>query len=220
MPVKPLLKICGLRTAEQAAAVVALGVDAIGVIGVRQSPRWLDPAERPTLWGAVAAASGPCLGVLVVADPGEADLEELAGGGHDVVQLHGAESVERCRELRQRLGKPIWKALRIRSAADLTTALAYGAAVDALLLDAWVDGALGGTGQAIPLDLLAAFAPPGPWWLAGGITPERVPQVLAQVHPTGLDASSGVELAPGVKDLARVAALRAAISGSAPIPAA
>jgi phosphoribosylanthranilate isomerase len=128
--------------------------------------------------------------------------------------------VERCRELRQRLGKPIWKALRIRSAADLTTALAYGAAVDALLLDAWVEGALGGTGQAIPLDLLAAFAPPWPWWLAGGITPERVPQVLAQVQPTGLDASSGVELAPGVKDLARVAALRAAISGSAPTPAA
>lgn len=220
MTAKPLLKICGLRSPDQAAAVAALGVDAIGVIGVRQSPRWLAPDQRPALWQAMASASSRCFGVLVVADPSDQDLAELRSGGHQVVQLHGQESPDRCRELRQQLAKPIWKALRIRSAADLELAHTYGAVADALLLDAWVEGVLGGTGQAIPQALLADFAPPGPWWLAGGLTPERLPQVLAAVRPTGCDVSSGVERAPGDKDLNQVAALVAALNESGATPAA
>ena len=215
---KPWLKVCGLRTPEQAAAVAALGVDAIGVIGVPGSPRWLEPAARPGLFAAVEAARPVCMGVLVVADPTEADLTTLGpGGGHRVVQLHGGESPERCKELREVLGPEIglWKALRIRSRDDLARAAAYAPQVDALLLDAWVPDQLGGTGHRIPIEWLRGFQPPLPWWLAGGIRADRVGpalDALAAAPPAGLDASSGVERAPGDKDLELVAELVAAVA--------
>jgi phosphoribosylanthranilate isomerase len=145
--------------------------------------------------------------VLVVVDPSEEDLPMLrAANGHQVIQLHGEETPERCRQLRRALGAEVglWKALRIRSQDDLHLAEAYAGAVDALLLDAWVPGQLGGTGRPVPLDWLAGFASTLPWWLAGGISPETVGGVLEKVHPHGLDASSGVECQPGWKDLERV----------------
>ena len=215
---RPWLKVCGLRSPEQAAAVAALGVDAIGVIGVPASPRWLQSQARPALFAAMAAARPACLGVLVVVDPADAELGVLgAGWGHSVVQLHGTETPQRCLELRQALGPGIglWKALRIRSRADLEPAAAYAGSVDALLLDAWVPDQLGGTGHRIPIEWLEGFRPPLPWWLAGGIRADRVAPALtalAAAPPDGLDASSGVERAPGDKDLRRVADLVAAVA--------
>jgi phosphoribosylanthranilate isomerase len=134
-----------------------------------------------------------------------------------VLQLHGAETPQRCLELRRALGPGIglWKALRIRSRSDLEQAEAYAAAVDALLLDAWVPDQLGGTGHRIPIEWLEGFRPALPWWLAGGIRAERVASALsalAAMPPDGLDASSGVERAPGDKDLRRVAELVAAVA--------
>lgn len=200
-----------------------MGVDAIGVIAVPSSPRFLPAAQRPELFAAMAAG-GPsmaagqpdCFGVLVVADPGDDQLEELGPGrGHAVVQLHGNESVDRCRELSQRLGGVrIWKALRVRSPEDLEAAGAYGGVVEALLLDAWQPGQLGGTGHRIPTAWLEGFRPAFPWWLAGGVGPETVAELLDRLQPDGLDASSALEDRPGVKNLARVAALLAAVRGS------
>lgn len=209
----PALKICGLRDPLQAAAVAALGVEAIGVIAVPGSPRHLAPELRPALFEAMATSRPGCFGVLVVADPLDADLGHLAAGrGHAVLQLHGSESVARCAELRERLpGLLLWKALRIRQPADLELAEAYAPVVDGLLLDAWVPDQLGGTGHRIPVEWLLGFRPSLPWWLAGGINPERVEPVLSRLHPDGLDASSGVEDAPGLKNLERVAALVAAV---------
>ena len=158
------------------------------------------------------------LGVLVVADPADGELDALApAGGHQVVQLHGGETPRRCRELRQALGGGValWKALRIRDPEDLQQAAAYAGVVDALLLDAWVPDQLGGTGHRIPTDWLEAFRPALPWWLAGGLTPARVPQALqalAAAPPDGLDVSSGVERAPGDKDLEQVERLVAAVA--------
>lgn len=201
-----LLKICGLRQPQQAAAIAALGVDAVGVIAVSSSPRWVPPPQRAPLFAAAEAANPQCRGVLVVADPAEAELEVLqADGGHRVVQLHGAESPARCQTLRAQLPTlQLWKALRIRSAADLAQVPHYAGVVDAVLLDAWVPGALGGTGQRIPLEWLHGFAPALPWWLAGGIAADTAATALAQLQPTGLDASSALEVSPGIKDLQRV----------------
>jgi len=205
----PKLKICGLREQAQAAAVAAIGVDAVGVIGVAGSPRWLEPSRRPALFAAVHGVNSRCRGVLVVADPSDDDLDLLRPerGGHDVVQLHGQESPQRCRELAAELGCPLWKALRLRHADDLAKVGSYVGAVEAVLLDAWVPDQLGGTGQRIPIEWLGGFQPALPWWLAGGIAAENVAALLGAVQPAGLDASSSVELAPGVKDLALVSQL-------------
>jgi phosphoribosylanthranilate isomerase len=216
-PRQPLVKICGLRDRQQAAAIAAMGVAAIGVVAVPGSPRFLQADERTPLFQAAKEARAEVLGVVVVADPSDAELPTLqAGRGHDVVQLHGAETVERCRQLRRQLGAGValWKALRIRGKDDLERCQAYGEVVDGVLLDAWVPHQLGGTGQSIPLDWLQGFSLPLPWWLAGGLTPENVGEALQLSRPDGVDVSSGVEERPGWKDLDRVRRLMAAVTGS------
>jgi len=216
----PLLKICGLRRVDQAMAVARLGVDAIGVIGVRASPRWVPPAERSALFAGIATVAPACRRVLVLADPSAQELADLGGGsgptggsgGPTVLQLHGEETPQQCSRLRQQLpGLELWKALRLRQPDDLARAQAFVGVVDALLLDAWVPDQLGGTGHRIPLEWLVGFEPALPWWLAGGIRADRIAAVQQALNPTGLDASSGVEHAPGDKDLVAVAALVAAV---------
>ena len=213
------LKICGLMQPTQAAAIAQLGVDAIGVIAARPSSRFLDTGLRPALWAAVGQANPSCSRVLVVVNPSDDELECLGPEqGHQVLQLHGEETPERCQQLRQDLGVQVWKALRIRSAEDLLQAEAYSAVVDGLLLDAWSESAHGGTGERLPLQWLQGFQPDLPWWLAGGLGPNNARQALEQLEqqglkPRGLDASSGVEQAPGQKDLQKVGAMVKAVKG-------
>lgn len=207
------MKICGLRQPDQAAAIAGMGVAAIGVIAVQTSPRFVLPEQRAELFRAAKTASPACLGVVVVADPQATDLEWLScDQGHDILQLHGQESAERCQELRQSLGVKVWKALRLRERADLTQAILYAQHVDGLLLDAWAADQLGGTGQRLPLEWLQGFKPAVPWWLAGGIASNVLPEILSRVRPDGLDVSSAVEKSPGDKDLDRVADLVRAIN--------
>jgi phosphoribosylanthranilate isomerase len=218
----PKLKICGLTDPQQAWEIAAAGVEAIGVVAVPSSPRCLPVHQRSALFAAVQRGQPGCLGVLVVADPTDPELPDLhPTGGHHVVQLHGGESPQRCRELREHLGEVLlWKALRIRSRDDLALWEDYADVVDALLLDAWVPDQLGGTGRSIPLDWLEGFAPSLPWWLAGGLHSDNVAGILERVTPDGLDASSGVEDRPGVKNLERVNRLIHTLKGvTARIPA-
>jgi phosphoribosylanthranilate isomerase len=207
------LKICGLRQPDQAAAIAGMGVAAIGVIAVQSSPRFVPPERRAELFLAAKTARPACLGVLVVADPQAADLDWLGSGqGHDILQLHGQESAERCQELRQSLGIKVWKALRLRDRNDLNRAALYAHHVDGLLLDAWAADQLGGTGQRLPLAWLQGFKPEVPWWLAGGVASQALPEILSQVRPDGLDVSSAVEKSPGDKDLEGVAKLVRAVN--------
>ena len=193
----PLLKICGLRISSQAAAIAALGADAIGVIAVPGSPRFLDLQQRPALFAAVKRANPGCLGVVVVADPAADALDTLqAVHGHDVVQLHGGESPERCAQLRALLpGLALWKALRIRSEADLAQVEQYHGVVDAVLLDAWVPGVLGGTGHRIPLDWPRAC--PGGWQEAS--MPAARQRPWPGLHPQGSMPRAPSNTAPATK---------------------
>ena len=210
----PDLKICGITDPEQAQAIAQMGVQAIGVIGVPATPRFVEPAQRRTLFQMLEEQHPLLHRVWVVANPDDAALEEaLNGAGQpSVVQLHGGESVECCQRLKQRYPRQQWwKALRVREPDDLKQLEHYAPHVDALLLDAWSADQLGGTGHRIPLDWLAETELSVPWWLAGGVSAEWVQELLSRVTPQGLDASSRLEERPGWKNLDKVQALVEAV---------
>ncbi|TGG79492.1 MAG: phosphoribosylanthranilate isomerase [Aphanocapsa feldmannii 288cV] len=217
------LKICGLTQPEQARAIAALGVDAIGMIAVAGSPRRVEVDQAAALCWAVQSTAARTARVLVLADADDraisAHLDAPANRRPTHLQLHGHETRQRCRALRQRFELPLWKALRIRSAEDLRRCDAFSGVVEALLLDAYDPAALGGTGHCIPMDWFEGFRPPRHWWLAGGMTPGRVRPAIRSLdamglRPSGIDACSGVECRAGVKDLARTALLRQAVTNS------
>ena len=218
----PALKICGLTDLGQALAIAKLGADAIGVIGVPDTPRYLADAPRRALFECLEQQAPQLQRVWVVANATEDTINKgLSGAGAPtVVQLHGDESPETCLNLRQRHPETrFWKALRLRSPDQLHSVEPYIDAVHALLLDAWNPDQLGGTGLRLPLDWLAEADLPLPWWMAGGVSAEWIPELMTQVKPHGLDASSQLEIRPGWKDLNKVAALVEAIKCSAEIPA-
>ena len=210
----PLIKICGLTSTEQAQAIAAMGADAIGVIGVEATPRFVEAATRRQLFQELERSASRVRRVWVVANPDDAALEEaLNGVGQpSVVQLHGGESKERFQSLKKRyLRQQWWKALRVRKPEDLKHLEEYAPHVDALLLDAWSADQLGGTGHRIPLDWVRETELSVPWWLAGGVSAEWVPELLSRVTPKGLDASSRLEERPGWKNLDKVQALVEAV---------
>lgn len=197
----PLLKICGLRISSQAAAIAALGADAIGVIAVPGSPRFLDLQQRPALFAAVKRANPGCLGVVVVADPAADALDTLqAVHGHDVVQLHGGESPERCAQLRALLpGLALWKALRIRSEADLAQVEQYHGVVDAVLLDAWVPGVLGGPATASHSTGSSGLLRPCPGGWQEASMPAARQRPWPGLHPQGSMPRAPSNTAPATK---------------------
>ncbi|MCX7595882.1 MAG: phosphoribosylanthranilate isomerase, partial [Fischerella sp.] len=134
--------------------------------------------------------------------------QTVADAGLTGVQLHGDESPEFCQQLREHLPRvEIIKALRIHTVADLEKAAVYSLSVNTLLLDAYHPQQLGGTGKTLDWKMLQQFQPRCPWLLAGGLTPDNILEALSQVNPSGIDLSSGVERAPGDKDLNKVAKL-------------
>ena len=210
----PAVKICGLTDIEQALAIAAMGADAIGVIGVAGTPRYVEDTPRRNLFSQLEQQFPELQRVWVVADASDVVLDAaLQGKGTPtVVQRHGDESPAQCLALRQRHPRTrFWKALRLRSLDDLAAVENYLGSVDALLLDAWSPDQLGGTGHRLPLDWLAETRLTLPWWLAGGISAEWVPELLERVTPDGLDASSRLEVRPGWKDLKKVNALLSAV---------
>jgi phosphoribosylanthranilate isomerase len=205
--VRPALaiKICGITTAADAEACAALGADMLGLNFVPGSPRRVDvPAAR-----AIAdSVRGRVEIVGVVADLDEQALLDLrAAAGLDRLQLHGDEPPD----LVQRLGAIAFKALRIGSDADVAAADAYEGLI---LVDAKVKGALGGTGRAVDPALVAPLARRRPVLLAGGLGPGNVADAVRVVAPWGVDVANGVERAPGVKDLAKVASFVRAARGA------
>ncbi len=203
------VKICGITQVEQALAIAELGATSLGFICVPQSPRYVTPAALTPITQALAASDRPVTTVGVFAN---ADLSQMVARVQQsqlqAVQLHGTEPIDQCQQLRQRLPHTkLIKAIRVRQADDLTLAHTYASHVDALLLDAYHPDQLGGTGLTLDWQALQTFAPSCPWWLAGGLTPANVAQALSTLSPQGpqgIDLSSGVEVQPGLKDMALV----------------
>jgi phosphoribosylanthranilate isomerase len=194
------IKICGITTVEQGTQIARMGATDLGFICVPNSPRYLKLAQLQTLVSELAEVANT---VGVFADFSVATISHVVAlTNMDTVQLHGTESIEFCQELRQALpDTEIIKAWRVRTSSDLVAIQAYSPVVDSLLLDAYDPNALGGTGQTLDWEQLAAFKPSIPWLLAGGLTPDNVCTALSQLHPDGIDLSSGVEVSPGDKNL-------------------
>lgn len=208
------VKICGITQIEQGQAIVKLGADSIGFICVPQSPRYVTPDRLKAIADALPKAT---IKVGVFANHDLTEICSVLKQAHlSAIQLHGAESPEFCRQLRQETAPEIEliKALRIKSAESLVETSAYLDCVDTLLLDAYHPQMLGGTGHTLNWQDLAQFKPAIPWLLAGGLTANNIGEALSRLQPDGIDLSSGVERSPGDKDLAKVAQLFAAINGN------
>jgi phosphoribosylanthranilate isomerase len=200
------VKICGITQPEQGCAIAALGATALGFICVPASPRYVT-AEQIRAVVEYLPENIDRIGVFANTT-WEEICQTLAVAGLTGVQLHGDESPEFCHQLRLALPNvEIIKALRVRSSEALAQATVYTSWVDTLLLDAYHPQHLGGTGKTLDWDTLRQFQPCFPWLLAGGLTPDNILQALNHVHPNGIDLSSGVERAPGDKDLTKVAQL-------------
>ncbi len=214
------IKICGITQPDQAHAIAQLGVAAIGFICVRQSPRYVSPEQIGFMVQRLMtiAPSQPIDRVGVFVDAPLAEIQQVVTTGNLTgVQLHGSESPQFCQQLREQLPHvKLIKAFRVRDPHTLEQTRPYQSVVDALLLDAFDPaathpGLYGGTGHTIAWEMLQQFQPECAWFLAGGITPENVHLALDWVQPDGIDVSSGVEHAPGHKDIEKVVALLAAL---------
>ena len=204
------IKICGLTKTSQARSIAELKINAIGVIGVKNSPRFVPEEECMKIFNEVEKVSSSIEKVLVIAN---AKLEEVKCINNrstppSVIQLHGNESVDYCRELKNEFPRiKIWKAFRLKAINDLENISQYEKNIDAILIDAWDDKSLGGTGNRVPIELLLNKTFKVPWILAGGISAEIIPEIFSKLRPDGIDASSRLEISPGIKDIKKVASL-------------
>jgi indole-3-glycerol phosphate synthase/phosphoribosylanthranilate isomerase len=189
------VKICGLRNANSIDAASAAGADMLGFIFYEPSQRYIAPRDVPSLLAASeyfahppAKASTPDLVGVFVNEDAEFINEAAEEAGIQFVQLHGHETPEFC----QRIHRPVIKALSLSNTTDLERLKAYKQVTWRLLLDTptpqW-----GGTGHTHDWDLARLAAQETPIILAGGLTPDNVRDAIQQVHPWGVDVSSGVE---------------------------
>ncbi len=202
-PVRPSVKICGITQPGQAAEIFALGADAVGINLWPKSKRHMPLAVARDSLQSVAADNTL---VAVLVNPDEALLDEtIASGLFQALQLHGDETPADVERLMKR-GANVIKALQIRDVASLAQIGEFPCA--AILLDAYNPGTYGGGGHAFPWELAARareMFPDKQIMLSGGLTPENVESAVRQTLPMAVDVASGVEAAPGVKDLAQVA---------------
>ncbi len=202
----PRIKICGITTAATLDAAIAARADYVGLTFVPPSPRYLKPSAAAEL----AARTGGRIGkVGLFVDASDAAIAEaVAAAGLDALQLHGSETPQRAAELRSRYAVPVWKVISVASAADIARADAYAGVADLILFDAKTPkGALpGGMGLVFDWALLNAYRGALPWGLAGGLTAENVAGAVRVTGAPLVDTSSGVESAPGVKDVDKIAA--------------
>lgn len=199
------VKICGLTEATGLSAAVEAGARYVGFVFFPKSPRNVTPETAAGL--AVQVPLGVAKVGLFV-NPDDAALDAvLSRVPLDIIQLHGSELPDRVAEVKSRFGLPVMKAVGISEPQDLDALWDYGLVADMLLIDAKPpqNATLpGGNGLAFDWRLLAGRQILKPWLLAGGLTPANVAEAIRLTRAPGVDVSSGVESAPGIKDPARV----------------
>ena len=205
-----LVKICGLTSEEQALQVAKLGANAIGVITVEESPRYVS-AERKKKIFKTLESFYPKIERVTVVQNCSIDLiikNFLGNPSETIIQLHGDEDIDYCKKLREKIPNiGIWKAFRIKTEKDLDTIKYFEDFVDAILLDSWNKETYGGSGKKIKSIYLKSLQFSKPCWLAGGISIEWIDEILTNIKPDGVDISSSIEISPGVKDIAKTADL-------------
>ena len=202
------VKICGITRVEDARLAVDLGAWALGMVFVHRSPRAcrLDAAQ------AIAAELRRRVELTGVF--ANATLDEVAltadACSLSMVQLHGDEGPAYCAEIARRTGCKVIKAARVRDAASVQALRAFR--VDYRMLDAYVPGRRGGTGESFDWDLARGLDRSVPVILSGGLTPDNVAQGVAAVRPYAVDTASGTEAEPGRKDPAKLLAFFRAVA--------
>lgn len=205
------VKICGITSLDDAEAAVGLGAWAIGMIFHAESPRRCGVDEAAAIATALRRRA-ELVGVFVNAPLSEV-LEVVENVPLSILQLHGDEGPSYCDEARRRTGLKIMKAGRAKDAAAVRALAAYR--TDFHLLDAYVAGTYGGTGERFDWELAAAHSRATPLVLSGGLDPANVAEAIAIVRPFAVDVASGVEAAPGRKDPEALRRFFAAVEGAA-----
>ena len=200
------VKICGITRVEDALAAVAAGADAIGLVFYARSPRAVDVEQARTILAALPPFV-TSVGLFVNAERSE--LERiLAQVPLDLLQFHGDESVAQC----EGYARPYIKALRVKAGDDIAAEMARYPSAQGILLDTYVEGVPGGTGEAFDWSLVPRQAS-RPLILAGGLRPDNVAAAVAQVRPYAVDVSGGVEAGKGIKDAQKIGAFIRAARG-------
>lgn len=204
-----LVKICGLDAPDSVAMAVVEGAAMVGFVFYPPSPRNLTPAQAGRL---VAGVPSGIDRVGLFVDPTDSDIGTvLAEAPLDLIQLHGSESVERVKQVRTTFKRPVIKAIKVETAADIDAATAFDGIADWLLFDAKPPKTLanalpGGNRVSFDWTLLQGRRFKRPWLLAGGLDADNLAEAVRQSGAMAVDVSSGVEERPGVKDLKRIQA--------------
>lgn len=201
-----VIKICGIRTEAILDAAIEAGADMVGFMHFARSPRHL---ELDPIGELISLARGRIETCVVLVNPDNTLVAQVAALGPDWIQLHGPETPHRVEAIRDEAGIPIMKVCSIGNAADVAAVAGFTECADRILLDAKAPkdaSRPGGLGTPFDWDLLKALDPGLGFMLSGGLTPDNVAAAIKVTRPFGVDVSSGVERAPGVKDAALVRA--------------
>jgi len=205
LKVRTRIKICGMTNKAEVKRAVAAGVDALGFIFVKESPRYISPEDARE----IISELPPFVDSVGVFMNEEAEVvdEIVHYCGLTVIQLHGDESPEYC----QQMGGRVVKAFRVGPSTVAADLELYQEVVMAFLLDTYQPGVAGGTGKSFDWSLVEKLAPVRPVILAGGLAPDNIADAIKMVHPYGVDVNSGVETEPGRKDMIAISRLVAEV---------
>lgn len=209
MPTHTQIKICGLKSETEIDAAAKAGATHIGLNNYEPSPRYV-PLEQAAALRMRTPESLKVVLLLVNAEPGYT-AKAIEVVKPDIVQFHGTETPEWLRLLKGVSSVEIWKALGVKDAATLKNSDRFVDAADLLLFDAPAQALPGGTGTRFDWSLLADHHHKLPWGLAGGLTPDNVAEACRLTRAPLVDTSSGVESAPGVKDVDKITAFCQAV---------